>query len=272
MTQKNSVHKGDSQAGALDVAAPARRRGRRGRWLSILFVVVIVCTAGLAWWRPWDTRDAPPPPPVTVCDGVYRTAELDRILNSQIGDYWIVHFGPRSSRCTVQSGKAPETDAEGHQRTESLLLVDIPSYYEEYDAGDGVIWSEESMAAAAEGGQDVQKLDTPDLDGSSYIWMRPSDSGTYTYGFWYGDSRLIVVKLFDLENKLDGPRTTQEALDVMPELLTYIVTESQRHDILPTPDPSDTPAPQSTGTGDQAVTDTTVPSAPPGSTHASDLP
>lgn len=159
-----------------------------------------------------------------------------------------MHFGPRASNCTIQSGRPAATSTKGHELKDTLIIIDVPTYTEEYDAGNGVKWTEESMSMAAGTEHGVQKLDTPELEGSTYMWVRPMDSDIYAYGFWYGDGCMIVVKLFDLENKLDGPQTVQEALDVMPELLTYVGTRAQKHDILPAPKPSDTPTTEPAGT------------------------
>ncbi len=250
MPQKNSMQNNDRKAGTPSVAVSGGRRVRlRGRRLVIPLIIVIVCAAGLGWWRPWDAQETPPPP-VTVCDGVYRTAELDRILGSQIGSYWIA--GLWSTHCAVQSGKPVATDADGHELIDTIFFVDIPVFTRTYDAGNGNEWTQETLEASV--GQGVEKLDTP-LEGNSYAWVQQVGPNNYIHGFWFGDGALVVVKIPDPEGSLDGPDTTQQALDVMPELLTYIVTQSHWHNVLPTPDPSETATSEPTDTSDQAITE-----------------
>lgn len=261
MTTRNSIApNSDSETSTRDLTNPQGNTsppsGARRRVLPVLLIVVAACAGSLAWWRPWETDDAPPPAPATVCDGVYETAELDRILGSQIGDYWVVHFGS-ASQCTIQSGKPAATNARGHVLSDTIALIRVPIDSEEYDAGNGVKWTEESIAMAADTEQDVQELDTPELEGSSYVWMRHMGSDNYIHGFWYGDGCMVVILIAYPEDKLDGPQTTQEAVDIMPELLTYIVTQAQKHDVLPTPNISDAPTTEPADTSDQASTDPT---------------
>ncbi|WP_136194110.1 hypothetical protein [Actinomyces procaprae] len=126
---------------------------------------------------------------------------------------------------------------------------------DEYDAGNGYKWTDETMAADTENG--VQKLDTPKLEGNTYLWVRGSGSENYVNGIWFGNGFILVVALLDPEGSLDGPKTTQEAMDIMPELLTYIGTQAREHHAIPnytssknpsTPDPSNATDTTSTGT------------------------
>ncbi|SDM66165.1 hypothetical protein [Actinomyces ruminicola] len=238
---------------------PGTSRPRR-RVLAILLAITVLCAGVLAWWRPWEQEEEAPPPPEAVCQDVYNTAELNRILGSSIGSDKVQRYGGWNSRCGVISGKPPATNARGYYLQNTIMLIEYWSG-EEYDAGNGYKWTDETMAADTE--NDVQKLNTPELEGNTYLWVRESGSENYVNGIWFRDGFTVVVKLPHPENNLDGPRTTQEAVDIMPELLTYIGTTAQEHHAIPnytssktpdTPDPSnatDTPATEPTATGDQ---------------------
>ncbi|WP_136313163.1 hypothetical protein [Actinomyces procaprae] len=102
---------------------------------------------------------------------------------------------------------------------------------DEYDAGNGYKWTDETMAADTENG--VQKLDTPKLEGNTYLWVRGSGSENYVNGICFGNGFILAVALLDPEGSLDGPKTTQEAMDIMPELLTYIGTQAREHHAIP---------------------------------------
>ncbi|WP_143233429.1 hypothetical protein [Actinomyces ruminis] len=60
-------------------------RPRRG-WLAVLLTITVLCAGVLAWWwRPWGQQEETLVPPEAVCQDVYNTAELNRILGSSIG-------------------------------------------------------------------------------------------------------------------------------------------------------------------------------------------
>ncbi|SHE25046.1 hypothetical protein [Actinomyces glycerinitolerans] len=246
----NSTRPTGATAQAPDTSTSRPRR----RMLAVLLTITVLCAGALTWWHPWDQPEEVTPPE-TVCDGLYETAELDRILGSSIGDYWAVRSGHLIHNCTIQSGKPIATDARGYELDDAIVVIRYwPS--DEYDAGNGVKWTDESMAADTENG--VQKLDIPELEGNTYLWLRQLESENYVYGFWFGHDFTIVINLGDPENSLDGPKTTQEAMDVMPELLTYIVTQAQEHNAIPNPKLSKTPVSEPTDTADTPATDSTA--------------
>ncbi|MDU0349723.1 hypothetical protein [Actinomyces sp. MRS3W] len=242
MDSTNTTGEHDSARNS-DAAAPepCTSQPKRRRSLILLTLTLAVALAiGVVgvWWRPWETEEPPAPPPETVCNGLYETAELNRILGSQIGSDDTLIYGARN-RCAVSSGKPPATSAKGYQLYSTIMFID---YWrdDEYDAGNGYKWTDETMAADTE--NDVQKLDIPELEGNTYLWIRQFNSEDDVYGIWFGDGFIISVNLPHPENGLDGPRNTQEAVDVMPELLTYIGTNAQKHPALPAPKPTDTPS------------------------------
>ena len=160
------------------------------------------------------------------------------------------------------SGLPSATDARGYKLNDAIMFIEY-WHVNEYDAGNGYKWTDETMAADTENG--VQKLDTPKLEGNTYLWVRGSGSENYVHGIWFRDGFTVVVKLPHPENNLDGPKTTQEAMDVMPELLTYVVTQAQEHHAIPNPKHSDNPsAPEpsdATSTPSTGPTATSTPSA-----------
>ncbi|WP_136194578.1 hypothetical protein [Actinomyces procaprae] len=235
----------------------------RRRWLAVLLTITVLCAGALAWlWRPWDHEEEVPPPEA-VCQDVYNTAELNRILGSSIGSDTMQSYGGWDRRCGVISGKPPATDADGYYLQNTIMLIE---YWggEEYDAGNGYKWTDETMAADTE--NDVQKLNNPELEGNTYLWVMELGSENHVNGIWFGNGFILVVTLLYPENSLDGPRTTQEAMDVMPELLTYIGTQARQHHAIPNfrstknpgaPEPSDATSTPSTG-----PTSTSTPTTP----------
>ncbi|SHE25044.1 hypothetical protein [Actinomyces glycerinitolerans] len=203
-----------------------------------MFTITVLCAGALAWWRPWDQPEEPPVPPEAVCQDVYNTAELDRILGSSIGSSTIQSYGGWDRRCTVSSGRPPATDARGYEMYGTIAFIEY-WHDDEYDAGNGYKWTDETMAADTENG--VQKLNTPDLEGNTYLWVRESGSENYVHGIWFGDGFTIAAVIPHPEDNLDGPKTTQEAMAVMPELLTYVVIQAQEHHAIPNPNPSQDP-------------------------------
>ncbi|MDU0347555.1 hypothetical protein, partial [Actinomyces sp. MRS3W] len=205
-----------------------RRPRRRGSLilLTIALAVVLVVGVVVVWWRPSNTEETPVPPPETVCNGLYETAELNRILGSHIGSDNTLAYGSWEGRCGVSSGKPPATSAKGYDLYDTIMFIDY-WHDDEYDAGNGTEWTDETMAADTDNG--VQKLDIPELEGNTYLWVMQIGSENYIHGIWFGDGFTIAVVLPHPESNLDGPRTTREAVDVMPELLTYIGTNAQKH-------------------------------------------
>ncbi|RAX18855.1 hypothetical protein DRB07_15280 [Actinomyces sp. Z3] len=128
----------------------------------------------------------------------------------------------------------------------------------EYDAGNGYKWTDETMAADTDNG--VQKLDIPELEGNSYLWVMQIGSENYVHGIWFGNGFTIAVVLGDPGGSLDGPKTTQEAMDVMPELLTYVGTQAQEHHAIP--NPSKSPTGEPTATAETPTTEPTATSTP----------
>ncbi len=96
-------------------AAPGSRETRpRRRILAILLAITVLCAGALAWWwRPWDQPEELPPPEA-VCQDVYNTAGLNRILGSSIGSSTIQNYGGWDRRCTVSSRMPPATNTRGH--------------------------------------------------------------------------------------------------------------------------------------------------------------
>ncbi|PHP51303.1 hypothetical protein [Actinomyces ruminis] len=244
--------------------ASTRRPRRRTMVLVVLLTITVLCAGALTWWwRPWDQPEETPVPPETVCNGLYNTAELDQILGSHIGSDHVLAYGAWEGSCTIASGMPAATDARGYEISNSIMYV----YFwhdNEYEAGHGYNWTDEAMAADTENG--VQKLDTPELEGNTYLWVMQIGSENYVHGIWFGDGFTVAVILGDPEGSLDGPKTTQEAMDVMPELLTYVGTNARKHPAIPNPKPSKTPVSQSSGTADTPSTDPTATSAQPTST------
>ncbi|PHP51302.1 hypothetical protein BW737_015285 [Actinomyces ruminis] len=230
--------------------------------LAVLLTITVLCAGVLAWWRPWDQPEEVPPPQA-VCQDVYNTAELNRILGSSIGSSTIQGYGGWDRRCTVLSGMPAATDARGYHLHNTIMFIEYWSG-DEYDAGNGYKWTDETMAADTDNG--VQKLNTPDLEGNTYLWVRESGSENYVNGIWFGNGFTIAAVIPHPENNLDGPRTTQEAMAVMPELLTYIVTTAQEHHAIPKPKTSeDTGAPDPSDAADTPSTEPTTTSAQPAS-------
>ncbi|MDU0347438.1 hypothetical protein, partial [Actinomyces sp. MRS3W] len=194
--------------------------------LTIALAVALVIGVVGVWWRPWETEEPPAPPPETVCNGLYETAELNRILGSQIGDSWMTQLSSRTSTCTVLSGKPPATNSKGYELDDAIMMIDFWRY-DYYEAGNGYKWTDETMAADTDNG--VQKLDIPQLEGNTYLWVMQFNSENDVHGYWFGDGFTVVVNLLHPENGLDAPHNTREAVEVMPELLTYIGTNAQNH-------------------------------------------
>ncbi|WP_146752449.1 MULTISPECIES: hypothetical protein [unclassified Actinomyces] len=240
-----------------DTAPRSREIRPIQRWLAIVLTITVLCAGALAWWRPWDQPEEMPVPPEAVCQDVYNTAELDRILGSSIGSSTIQSYGGWDRRCTVSSGRPPATDARGYEMYGTIAFIEY-WHDNEYDAGNGYKWTDETMAADTDNG--VQKLDIPELEGNSYLWVMQIGSENYVHGIWFGNGFTIAVVLGDPGGSLDGPKTTQEAMDVMPELLTYVGTQAQEHHAIP--NPSKSPTGEPTATAETPTTEPTATSTP----------
>ncbi|WP_159097699.1 hypothetical protein [Actinomyces sp. Z16] len=224
----------------------------RRRWLAIVLTITVLCAGALAWWRPWEHEEEVLPPPEAVCQDVYNTAEFDRILDSHIGSDHVLAYGGWNRRCTVSSGMPTATDARGYEMYGTIAFIEY-WHDNEYDAGNGYKWTDETMAADTDNG--VQKLNTPELEGNTYLWVMQSGQSNYVHGIWFGDGFTIAAVIPHPENNLDGPKTTQEAMAVMPELLTYVVIQAQEHHAIPNPKLSKTPVSEPTDTADTPATD-----------------
>ncbi|WP_220101881.1 hypothetical protein, partial [Actinomyces sp. Z3] len=129
--------------------------------IALVLALVATGIVGL-WWRPWDQPEEMPVPPEAVCQDVYNTAELDRILDSHIGSDHVLAYGGWNRRCTVSSGMPTATDARGYEMYGTIAFIEY-WHDDEYDAGNGYKWTDETMAADTDNG--VQKLNTPELEG-----------------------------------------------------------------------------------------------------------
>lgn len=113
------------------------------------------------------------------------------------------------------------------------------------------------MAADTE--NNIQKLDIPELEGHTYLWVAPIGSRDYAHGIWFGDGFTIAAVIPHPESNLDGPKTIQEAMDVTPELLTYIGTQAREHHAIPNHRSSKTPS--TPAPSDAADTPSTAPTS-----------
>ncbi|SDM66194.1 hypothetical protein [Actinomyces ruminicola] len=246
-----TADEGDSTRPTATTQGPGTSRPRR-RVLAILLAITVLCAGVLAWWHPWDKEEEAPPPPETVCNGLYNTAELNQILGSHIGSDHVLSYGAWEGSCTIVSGMPTATDARGYEISKAIMYV----YFwhdNEYQAGNGYKWTDKAMAADTE--NNIQKLDIPELEGHTYLWVAPIGSRDYVHGIWFGDGFTIAAVIPYSENNLDGPKTIQEAVDVMPELLTYIGTNALKHPAIPKRKPSEHPS--STDPSDAADTTST---------------
>ena len=199
---------------------------------TILIVLAVAAVVIRPTWHPWENTWRPwekQTPPTSLCDGVYATSEINRLAHMQTVGYSV----SGSYLCHIETAKGVQDDS-------GRRIFDIriwPS--SSFDTGSAVEWDRDALASDSSG--DVKRFDVPDLEGECYTWHYRAENSVY--GIWVTDRFFLVVAFYNPDQQPDGPATTEQALELMPDLLSYIAHQADQHGILPSATPTTEPPP-----------------------------
>ena len=192
---------------------------------TILIVLAVAAVVIRPTWHPWEKQT----PPTSLCDGVYATSEINRLAHMQTVGYW----GSGRDLCGIRTEKGAEDDSDRRIFVIRIWLS------KRFNAGYGIEWDRDALASDSSG--DVKRFDVPDLEGEFYTWHYRAENTAY--GFWVTDRFFLVVSFYNPDQQPDGPATTEQALELMPDLLSYIAHQADQHGVLPSTTPTTEPPP-----------------------------